>query len=70
MRDEDPFGYAWQRLHDLAEKSGAKLIATVGNHDVDSRYKSNAFDPRGYAPQVLTPQSCAMFFVGNRRNVF
>ncbi len=55
----DPFGYAWERLHDLAEKSGAKLIATVGNHDVDSRYKSNAFDPRGYAmslkPSIPTP---------------
>jgi predicted phosphodiesterase len=56
----DPFGYAWQRLHDLAKKCGAKLIATVGNHDVDSRYKSNAFDPRGYAmslgPSIPTPE--------------
>jgi 3',5'-cyclic AMP phosphodiesterase CpdA len=45
----DPFGYAWQRLHELASKCGARLIATIGNHDIDSRYKSNAYDPRGFA---------------------
>lgn len=45
----DPFGYAWKRLQGLANKCNSRLIATVGNHDVDSRYKSNAYDPRGYA---------------------
>jgi predicted phosphodiesterase len=44
-----PFGYAWERLQQLSNKCGAKLIATVGNHDVDSRYKANSFDPRGFA---------------------
>lgn len=41
--------YAWERLNKISERFGAKLIATVGNHDLDSRYKSNKFDPRGYA---------------------
>jgi hypothetical protein len=27
----------------------AKLISTVGNHDLDSRFKANKYDPRGYA---------------------
>lgn len=56
----DPFGYAWKRLQELASKCGATLIATVGNHDVDSRYKSNAFDPKGFAmslnPSIPTPE--------------
>jgi 3',5'-cyclic AMP phosphodiesterase CpdA len=48
--------YAWERLRSLAHACGAKLIATVGNHDIDSRYKANAFDPRGFvmslAPKI------------------
>lgn len=47
--------YAWARLQDLAEKLGAKLIATVGNHDLDSRYKDNKFDPKGYAMALRPP---------------
>jgi hypothetical protein len=43
------FNYAWNRLHKLAEGSGSGLVATVGNHDLDSRYQDNKFDPRGYA---------------------
>ena len=50
-----PFSYAWQKLDDLAKSCDAKLIATVGNHDVDSRYKSNAYDPRGFA-MSLSPK--------------
>ena len=41
--------YVWQRLNELARDCGARLIATIGNHDLDSRYKANNFDPRGYA---------------------
>ena len=56
----DPFGYAWKRLCELAAKCESLLIATVGNHDVDSRYKSNAHDPRGFAmsldPSIPTAQ--------------
>lgn len=42
------FTYAWERLNQLTQVYDAKLIATVGNHDLDSRYKENRFDPRGY----------------------
>jgi len=55
-----PFSYAWGRLHQLSSQCGAKLFATVGNHDVDSRFKSNSFDPRGFAmsllPTIPSPQ--------------
>jgi predicted phosphodiesterase len=47
--------YAWDRLNRLANSCGARLIATVGNHDLDSRYKENAFDPRGFA-MSLSPR--------------
>lgn len=40
--------YAWNRLNSLADALGAELVATVGNHDLDSRFSSNRFDPRGY----------------------
>ena len=43
------FNYAWGRLHSLANDLDAQLIATVGNHDLDSRFQANKFDPRGYA---------------------
>jgi predicted MPP superfamily phosphohydrolase len=47
--------YAWNAIHDLKARLGAsKLFATVGNHDVDSRHKFNAFDPKGFL-QSLTP---------------
>ncbi|WP_413708572.1 metallophosphoesterase family protein [Rhizobium sp. Rhizsp82] len=46
------FTYAWDRLNRLALSCGAKLIATVGNHDLDSRYKENKFDPRGYVMSI------------------
>jgi hypothetical protein len=44
-----PFNYAWGRLNDIASRSRSRLVATVGNHDLDSRYQANKFDPRGYA---------------------
>lgn len=49
------FTFAWNKLNALASMCSAKLIATVGNHDVDSRYKSNNFDPKGYV-MSLTPK--------------
>jgi predicted MPP superfamily phosphohydrolase len=44
--------YALERLSNLANTLGAKLITTVGNHDIDSRFQANKFDPRGYAMSV------------------
>ena len=39
---------AWSEIHDMAQKAGAKVFATCGNHDLDTRHKSNKFDPRGF----------------------
>lgn len=47
--------FAWEKLNALSEALGAKLIATVGNHDLDSRYKENAFDPKGYVMALNPP---------------
>jgi 3',5'-cyclic AMP phosphodiesterase CpdA len=47
--------YVWNELHNLKGLMGAsKIIATAGNHDVDSRHKYNDFDAKG-ALQALTP---------------
>lgn len=43
------FNYAWGRLHKLASAANATLVSTVGNHDLDSRFMANKYDPRGYA---------------------
>jgi 3',5'-cyclic AMP phosphodiesterase CpdA len=46
---------AWALLEDLRAKVGARrLIGTVGNHDIDSRSKHSAFDPKTTL-QSLTP---------------
>lgn len=38
---------AWRSLESLRERIGARrLVATVGNHDVDSRAKFSNFDPK------------------------
>jgi predicted phosphodiesterase len=47
--------HAWQKLHNLKDWLGAThLLATNGNHDIDSRYGDNDFDPKG-AIQSLSP---------------
>ena len=38
--------YVWRELTDLAQRINARLVATVGNHDMDSRH-SSALDPKG-----------------------
>lgn len=46
--------YVWRQLHRLKEKLGARLlVATPGNHDLDSRYVSSD-DAKGVL-QSLTP---------------
>lgn len=47
--DPNSFSYAWAKLDRLAMSCNAQLISTVGNHDLDSRYQANKYDPRGYA---------------------
>ena len=53
------FQYAWKRLHALRVKlSATALIATCGNHDLDSRLKNDPDDdpdPKG-AIQLVEPQ--------------
>ena len=47
--------YTWNELHAIKDLLKAELlIATAGNHDVDSRHKHNDFDARG-ALQALVP---------------
>jgi 3',5'-cyclic AMP phosphodiesterase CpdA len=47
--------YAWNKLHELKDQLGAKrLMATTGNHDVDSRNQFNDHDPKGNL-QSLVP---------------
>lgn len=47
--DVEGIAYAWRSLDELAKAlGGAQLIATTGNHDVDSRHKYNKFDPDGF----------------------
>jgi predicted phosphodiesterase len=64
--------FAWRRLSDLKTSVNAKLLlATVGNHDVDSRLRHSDFDPKG-ALQRLQPsfpgvdeQTCDRFWSRN-----
>ena len=53
----DPAGiaYAWQQIHRLGSALKVKhTLATTGNHDLDSRYKKNKVDPKGFL-QGLSP---------------
>lgn len=46
---------AWRELHELAEVLGATgVVATAGNHDMDSRHNYHQFDPVGQL-QALVP---------------
>jgi len=53
----DPEGlvYAWERLHRLASAAEATLVATAGNHDLDSRFNYSEHDPKS-ALQLLDPR--------------
>ena len=46
---------AWDDIHSIARKVNAKtVIATAGNHDVDSRHQHSDFDPKGEL-QAISP---------------
>jgi predicted MPP superfamily phosphohydrolase len=48
--------YVWAQINELKNNLGAKhIIATVGNHDVDSRYKYNQFDAKGFIQSLEPP---------------
>lgn len=52
--DEEGLVYAWDQLAQVATSLGAHLVATAGNHDLDSRFLTTSFNPKG-ALQRLTP---------------
>lgn len=64
--------YVWNELNSVKSLLGAtRLVATAGNHDVDSRHKYNDFDAKG-ALQALVPpfpglseQSCDRYWARN-----
>jgi Icc-related predicted phosphoesterase len=45
---------AWSELSEIAGLKGTKVMATCGNHDIDTRHKTNKFDPKGFL-RTLTP---------------
>lgn len=46
---------AWIEINDLATACGIRdVLATCGNHDLDSRHSGNSFDPKGFLRR-LTP---------------
>jgi predicted phosphodiesterase len=47
--------YIWAKLHSLAELLRAHLIATSGNHDIDSRFSESDFDARGILRNLKPP---------------
>ena len=53
--DPTALNYAWGKLHQIKEQLGARhLLATAGNHDVDSRGRYSDHDPKGNL-QSLVP---------------
>jgi predicted phosphodiesterase len=52
--DEVALTMTWSDLAGMAERLGARLIATAGNHDLDSRHKSD-LDPRGVLYDLEPP---------------
>lgn len=48
-------GFAWKAVNDISKQLGAELLATPGNHDVDSRVQHNAYDAKGML-QELNPR--------------
>jgi 3',5'-cyclic AMP phosphodiesterase CpdA len=50
--------YAWQQVHAVGKKLGAKVVATAGNHDVDSRFAHNDYDAKGVLQSLSPPFPC------------
>lgn len=54
----DPEGirYAWNALHRIGEKLGCQtVVATTGNHDVDSKFLHHRFDPLEVLKELSPP---------------
>lgn len=53
--DSGSLEYAWKEIHLIADSLNVKhVLGTVGNHDVDSRFANNDYDPK-VALQSLSP---------------
>jgi len=51
--------YAWKAVNEIALRLGANsVLATVGNHDVDSRYNYSDHDPKGFLQGLAPPFPC------------
>src|SRR5439155_7955565 len=46
---------AWNWLVRLSQKFGASMLATPGNHDVDSRFIYNQYDAKGVLQSLSPP---------------
>lgn len=54
--DADAIRFVWSHLPVLCDRMGAgHLLATAGNHDVDSRFTLSAFDPRKILQDLEPP---------------
>jgi predicted MPP superfamily phosphohydrolase len=48
--------YAWEKVHDVGKSLGTRQVfATAGNHDLDSRFVNNSYDPKEYI-KTLVPR--------------
>lgn len=48
--------YAWEQIHKIGKTLETKLlVASTGNHDVDSRYSYNNFDAKGMLQNLEPP---------------
>jgi len=51
--------YVWRMLNEIAERSpNCKILATAGNHDVDSRYQNNTYCPKDALLQLNPEFPC------------
>lgn len=51
--DPSAVKYVWSELEKVRNQLNAKhLFATAGNHDIDSRYSTTPFDPKGILQQL------------------
>lgn len=67
--DTNAIKSVWRDLSSLANKyPSINLVATCGNHDLDTRHKQNKFDPRGFL-RTLDPGFPFPDTVGNRINI-
>jgi predicted MPP superfamily phosphohydrolase len=53
--DRGGIDYAWKALNSLASEYAAPLFIVSGNHDVDSRGRTNSYDPTEHLKNISPP---------------